>query len=146
LNFLEEKMKSMSFLLTLLLLTASVWAQELEMRLVINKASGMPSQVIVSGNMDHEGWMGISFYPYATQNVLNDGEHQVLHLPKGEFEYRFDVGSRYAGGGVECALWEKRVMASQCPGPCEWCGHNGYHLENRIAYLYGSLALAEKGK
>lgn len=138
-------MKTLTMALLLCLTTWTAGARELELKLVLDRQNATPGEVVVSGQMERPGWLGISFYPYGTQNVLTDGEHQVMQVPAGRFEFRFEVGSRFAGGGVECALWGVKVEADNCAGPCEWCLSNGYHLENRIAYLYGSLAQAEEG-
>ncbi|MDP2360577.1 MAG: hypothetical protein Q8O14_07475 [bacterium] len=127
-------------LLGLLLVVQAATAQELGMTLKLDAKGQKPEKVFVSGRTDKAAWLGISFYPYGTQNVLADGSHQVLQVPAGRFEHAFQVADRLTGGGVEVALWEKRVAAAQCAGPCEWCHKNGYHLENQMLYLYGSLA------
>jgi hypothetical protein len=115
-------------------------AQELGMTIKLDEKGRHPDKVIVAGRVERAGWLGVSFYPYGTQNVLQEGAHQVLQVPVGRFEHGFQVADRMLGGGVEVALWEKKVMAAQCAGPCEWCKKNGYHLENQLIYVYGSLA------
>ena len=136
----------MKHLLIGLLLVAAVQAQELGLTLKLDAKGRQPEQVVVQGRVDKPAWLGISFYPYGTQNVLQDGTHQVLQIPVGRFEHTFQVADRFVGGGVEAALWEKKVPAAQCSGPCEWCKKNGYHLENQILYDYGSLARSAGSK
>jgi len=135
----------MKHLLLALLLTGGLTAglasaQELGITLKLDAKGRQPEQVAAQGRVDKPAWLGVSFYPYGTQNVLQDGTHQVLQVPVGRFEHSFQVADRFVGGGVEAALWEKKVPAAQCTGPCEWCKKNGYHLENQILYTYGSLA------
>lgn len=127
--------------LVLLLLAAHLAAaQELGMTLKLDAKGRKVEKVMVTGRVERTAWLGVSFYPYGTQNVLLDGTHQVLQLPVGRFEHGFQVADRLTGGGVEAAIWEKKVPAAQCAGPCEWCKKNGYHLENQVLYQYGSLA------
>lgn len=127
-------------LMGLLLLAAAASAQELGLALKLDSQGRQPEHAVVQGRVDRPAWLGVSFYPYGTQNVLQDGTHQVLQVPVGRFEHTFQVADRFVGGGAEAALWEKKVPAAQCSGPCEWCKKNGYHLENQILYTYGSLA------
>lgn len=125
-----------------LLLALAMWvqAQELGLSLKLDSKGKNPEKVIVQGHVDRSAWLGVSFYPYGTKNVLAEGTHQVIQVPAGRFEHGFQVADRLLGGAVEVALWEKKVPASQCSGPCEWCKRNGYHLENQILYVYGSLS------
>jgi hypothetical protein len=127
-------------LLLLLLLALPAAAQRLALEIEIDPASGTPSQVTVRGRVQQACWLGISFYPYGTENALRDGEHQLLELVPGRFEHTFKVPERHVGGSVECAIWNTRVLREDCSGPCEWCLGNGYHVEDRRVYLYGSLA------
>jgi hypothetical protein len=129
------------FVMGLLLVLAQVaGAQELNLGLKLDAKGKRPEKVMVQGRVDRTVWLGVSFYPYGTKNVLLEGTHQVIQVPAGRFEHGFQVADRLLGGGVEVALWEKKVPAAQCSGPCEWCQRNGYHLENQILYIYGSLA------
>jgi hypothetical protein len=123
-----------------LLLAGGAVAQELGVVVKLDAKGKAPEKVVVQGRVEKSAWLGVSFYPYGTQNVLLEGLHQVLQVPAGRFEHGFQVADRMRGGSVEVALWEKKVPAAQCPGPCEWCQKNGYHLENQILYVYGSLA------
>lgn len=131
-----------------LVLAGGAAAQELGLVVKLDAKGKAPEKVAVQGRVEKSAWLGVSFYPYGTQNVLQEGLHQVMQVPAGRFEHGFQVADRMRGGSVEVALWEKKVPAAQCSGPCEWCQKNGYHLENQILYVYGSLAqsAAKPGK
>jgi hypothetical protein len=117
-----------------------VGAQEMSLDIKLDAKGKRPEKVIVQGHVERGAWLGVSFYPYGAKNVLLEGTHQVIQVPAGRYEHGFQVADRLLGGAVEAALWEKKVPAAQCSGPCEWCQKNGYHLENQILYIYGSLA------
>lgn len=129
-------------LLLLAMLVLPALAQELALEITMDEDSGRPTQVVVKGDAVEACWLGLSFYPYGTENALKDGEHQLFELSAGHFEHVIKVPERLVGGSVECALWGKRVLKKDCSGPCEWCLENGYHVENRRIYIYGSLAQA----
>ncbi len=138
-------MRKLVPLLLALALCATAWSQELGLNLKLDAKGKRPAKLVVEGQVVKAAWLGVSFYPYGTQNVLADGTHQVLQIPVGRFEHSFTIADRLLGGGVEAALWEKKVASSNCAGPCEWCKKNGYHLENQILYVYGSLAQSAAG-
>ena len=135
-------MKRIIALTLLCLLAVSSQAQELALSIETNPDSGRPEEVVVTGSAHSTLWLGVSFYPYGTENLLTDGRHQVFEITKGKFEHRFKVGSGLVDGGVECALWDTRVGVQDCTSQCIWCTTNGYHLEGRRLYIYGSLARA----
>jgi hypothetical protein len=132
----------------LLMFCASQAGQNLSMEIKMDSDNRYPATVVISGKADSQTWLGVSFYPYGTENLLSDGEHQVLELKAGKFEYSFVIPTSLLNGSVECATWSRLVKAEHCSGPCDWCKSNGQHLENRQVYLYGSLAVAsgEEGK
>lgn len=138
-------MKKLLPLLLTLALVVGAWAQELGLSLKLDAKGKRPAKLVVDGQVAKAAWLGVSFYPYGTQNVLQDGKHEVLQIPVGRFEHVFTIADRLLGGGVEAALWERKVMSANCSGPCEWCKKNGYHLENQILYVYGSLAQSAAG-
>lgn len=138
-------MKGLSWWRTFLLATLlalPALAQELSLEISMDDATGRPTRVVLRGETAKACWLGVSFYPYGTENALKDGEHQLIELAPGRFEHVLQVQERMVGGAVECALWDVRVARKDCSGPCEWCLENGYHVENRRIYLYGSLAPA----
>jgi len=128
----------------LLVLAAACRAQELALKVVLDPETGRPGGVEVSGKVQESLWLGISFYPYGTENVLLDGSHQVLQIDPGKFRHEFALSERFVNGSVECALWSTKVEPEACDGPCQWCEANGYHLDNRQIYLYGSLAESDR--
>jgi hypothetical protein len=129
-------------LLALCLTVLPLQAQELSLSIETDHSDGLPKEVVVKGEVGSRCWLGVSFYPYGTENLLSDGRHQIFELPAGEFTHTFKVGSGLIDGGVECAIWSTYIKASDCASKCEWCEANGYHLEDRRIYLYGSLARA----
>jgi hypothetical protein len=133
-------------ILNLLLLACITQAgQQLAIEVKMGTDNIKPSTVVISGRAEQQSWLGISFYPYGTENLLSDGEHQVMELKPGKFEFTFKINSKMVNGSVECASWAKLIKSNDCNGPCDWCITNGHHLEDRQIYLYGSLAAASKG-
>lgn len=136
-----------AILAVLLLLALSLpgLAQEeatLHVDIVVNAEHGWPTKLVVSGTVPQtKAWLGVSLYPYAVIDPLEDGDHTILELPKGDFKREIKVASKFLGGSFEFGLWGKRVDKVDCTiDDCYWCRTNGFHLENSLAYKSGLLS------
>ncbi|MCB1045804.1 MAG: hypothetical protein KDC10_01280 [Calditrichaeota bacterium] len=131
--------------LTLLLLAAVPRAgatDELGMTLAFKDAR--PVEVVIDARSEQKTWLGVSWYAPGITDAGSQGEHQIFELAPQRDRKTFEVPSRMVGGSLECALWGRKVLRKDCATDCDWCQKNGYHLEQRKAYLFGSLS--EGGK
>ncbi len=114
---------------------------KLHVDIVVDADHGWPTKLVVSGNVPQsKAWLGISLYPYAVIDPINDGDHTIIELPKGEFKREIPVPSGFLGGSFEFGLWGKRVDKIDCTiDNCYWCKKNGFHLDSSLAYKSGLL-------
>lgn len=111
-----------------------------EVFVVKNLVTGKPLGLVVYGETKQKLYMGISYYPYNTKDVVNQGTHKLYQLGVGEFINSFKIDKKFLGGSFEVALWQKKVLRKFCKiKNCKWCKRNGYHMEGLIAYKSGYI-------
>ncbi|NQU68255.1 MAG: hypothetical protein HQ510_09965 [Candidatus Marinimicrobia bacterium] len=110
-------------------------------QIVVNADTGWPVKVILNGYVQQDNaWLGISFYPYNTQNPETDGTHQIIQITDHSISKEIDVDQIFLDGSFEIALWEKRVDKVDCTlDYCFWCKANGFHLDGLLVYKSGLL-------
>lgn len=110
-----------------------------ELGLTLSLMGDRPSEVLVDTRLEKTGWLGVSWYGPGVTDPAK-GEHSVFEAVAGRDRQVFQVPVRLVGGAVECALWGRKVLKKDCPTQCTYCQTSGFHLEQRKAYVYCSLA------
>lgn len=143
-----KKTKIFSYSLFILFFTAilslSVLAQnasKISEIKILSDGYGRPLQITISGHVkEKEAWLGISFYPKSAKDYVKEAEHKIEPLKEGDFYKAPFIDSRFIGGTYEVALWSKKVERKDCTiQGCQWCKKNGFHMEGRLDYKWGSI-------
>lgn len=122
-------------LFLVLILAWSAWAANKEL---ITGRSDSSSSVTVIGSSDHGGWLGITVYPVSDRYPARS---QVTYVRQGNWQQTFPLGTSYSNAKYEVALWESKVLRSQCTSKdCKWCKANGYHMDGLRSYASGTVA------
>ena len=117
-----------------LLLVAGAGAASKE---TITSKSESATSVTVVGSTERGGWLGLSAYP---AGGTGKSYHTVIFVRQGSWQERLSLGSSFAGGTYEVALWEQKVPRSSCrTAGCKWCPVNGYHMDGLRSYSYGKV-------
>ena len=104
----------------------------------ITGRSDNSSSVTVTGYSDHGGWLGITVYPTSDRYPARS---QTTYVRQGNWQQTFPLGISFANAKYEVALWETKVVRTQCTTrDCKWCKANGYHMDTLRAYASGTVA------
>ncbi len=108
---------------------------------LVNSDTGWPTKILLNGYSNEEAaWLGISLYPYGTQDYYTGGRHSHVTLKKGQFSHEISVDQSLLSGSFEFAVWGNKVDKVDCTlDYCYWCKANGFHFENLVVYKSGLL-------
>jgi hypothetical protein len=90
----------------------------------------------VEGYAAARQYLGFSLYTTKARSLI-DGKDVTLELTPGAFRRTFPIKRDYVGGTWAAALWQRKVMAEQCPIKNDpWCKKNGFHMDGMVAGSY----------